>query len=525
MAIFNKLNSSIKGKALGLNKKRNGFYIVLGDEGVVISFIKKNILESRDFFPNLEGDNLEKFNQLFQMYPKHHIYILLDVIEQSYQLQTFPPVSKYSIDSIAKKKLARTIDENHLKGLFQISSPSAEFNEWQYIFVSSPINTVLTKWLDAIYSLPNPLRAIYLLPVESSIIIEKIVNNKAEFNNIRSYKFKMLILHNKVSGIRQIFYKNNKVFFTRLINIDNEDFPDVIAGNINQEIKNSFEFLNRNYNVNTDEIGIVIIANEKIKKSLKEQHEIKAAHIIITPYESAEILNIKDGILPEDQFTDILCAINTNLSKSQLILHTPYSKKISNYSLLAQVVFYLNIFLIIILISFYSLNINKIFKIYNEATHKVNEITRLETTITNRRTQTKIDSKENTLIIESASIFQDIMASSLSPKQLLVDFYNTTKQDVRITEIDWKYEPVARLPNNMNTSNNINRITLLLKLNFVNKGKTYQELFANFDNFIKRVEVKFKNYQIEYSRLNQQISLDDNNQAIPIDMSIRGPIK
>lgn len=520
--------NSIRKKSASFGAE--GFSILVGDEGIILLlFNKSGDVEQRIFAKNLQDEeNIAAMKNSLVANIRLPVTVIVDSIEQNYLIQNFPPVSKIAIKSIAEKKLNRLFDNTYIKGMLQIYGPDKEHTEWLYIFASMQVTGFLNDILEVIYSVGNPVKKIYFLSVEAANLIKQMLQRSILPEAHTNTKIIMLVLINKVSGIRQIFFRDNKVFFTRLISFDQNEDEEVLAGNINMEIKNSFDYLNRNYSIDPINIPIIGICSENVGRHLKDFSECKDRLFCYSPYEIAQKLEYKSGVLEEDSYADVITILSMKGGMSVLPMSTEYSSKIFQLMILEKALLYLSIIIAAATILYYVSNIINIISINSQITERDSKLSKIEAMIQSRKVQTKVDTKENTLMVESVEIFEDINSVHLSPVNELREFINEARDDVRINSADWRLDGIKVNSKKAVNTKNLNApasATLMMKLSFINKGSNYQDLFTNFDAFIRKIQNKFKNYSIEYSRINQQINLDNNNQIIPVDLTIRGPIK
>ena len=96
----------------------------------------------------------------------------------------------------------------------------------EYVFIRTSTIQVHIKNIDLAIGVPK---------------IKKDKKNKEE----TGVRWKFLVTHNKVGGFRQVILRDGRAIFTRLTQPVGEVTPAVVAGNIEQEITSTIEYMNR----------------------------------------------------------------------------------------------------------------------------------------------------------------------------------------------------------------------------------------------------------------------------------------
>jgi cell division protein FtsB len=197
---------------------------------------------------------------------------------------------------------------------------------------------LLQKWIAFVVERANPFKGMGLIPLEAQPFItacEKaiLLKERGKGGDLTLSEWQLMVNHHKVGGFRQIVLHKGKLIFTRMAQPIGESMPEVIAGNIEQEITNTIEYLKRLGLQGPDFMSVVIVAAEDIKKVLDSKRIKAGSYHFFTPFELAELLAITDAAQPEDQFGDVvISAFVGKRSKLMLSLTTTYIRKLLNYS-------------------------------------------------------------------------------------------------------------------------------------------------------------------------------------------------
>lgn len=529
-----------KLKSLFINKK--SFILLIADEGAILTHINGKTLTNR-LYTKLEDEaGLNKFRNLLQSDPKVSISILLDVVDQSYNQQSLPAVSAFSIDKLVKKKLLRDFNRNELKGSIYIDRVKNGRADWNFLFISTPLVSPLTDWLNFIANLSNPFKAIYLLPIEAEKFIynlsrslnEDLVKNK--FKLLRSETehincWQLFVVHNKVSGFRQVTYLNRKIVFTRHLNISLSESNNFIAGNIEQEVSNSVEYLKRLSLKEKDQLDLYIIVSSEIKNSLLKLKLAFTNLVIMTPFEAANQLNYQGAVAEDDKFGDVLISIDFANGKPTLPLIPDFNKKLIILEKFNKIAPWPLVIYSVVCLSNLGINYHQIYK--NKA--EIDKLEQLKNIASTRLIEVKKSAgnlKDAEKISNVVSLYKLIANNSSSPLLMIKNFINSKDENILVKTLVWKanlksegvtinqgINSFEQSQAAKNSSSN-DDFTATFNLEIYNNDYDYQAFFNNFDDFIKNLKKIFINNNISYSRLTERINFNETNKVIPVQLII-----
>src|SRR4051812_47909467 len=115
-------------KLPGITSKRGGssgsrsskFVLFAGDEGAILIHMQGSSVLKRLFAPNPEPDSTKAFRDLLAAAPQVPLFMLVDMIDQSYVRHDLPPVSALSINRLVKRRLDRDFGVDDLKGAVRL---------------------------------------------------------------------------------------------------------------------------------------------------------------------------------------------------------------------------------------------------------------------------------------------------------------------------------------------------------------------------------------------------------------------
>ncbi len=313
----------------------NRYVLFIGDEGAILVYMKGSAVQSRQFVPDASMQSLGEFRQTLSKDQDAPILMVLDNMDQTYLQQTLPPVSSLSVSKLVKRRLDREFGSMEIKGALTLGRETTGRKDWNFIMVAVEKNPQLTAWLEFVEALPNHFRGIRLLSVEAENIV-KYIDRSAGINNTdKEPKWKFFVSHNKVGGFRQVILRNGRIVFTRLAQPIGESNTEMVAGNIEQEMQSTIEYMKR-LSFNAQEgLAIYIVASAGIKSSI-DRNKFSAAEMhVFTPYELAQQMGIEGATQPTDQFGDVILAATIGCSRKFVLpLGTTLSKHVDQYRML-----------------------------------------------------------------------------------------------------------------------------------------------------------------------------------------------
>lgn len=295
------------------NAKR--FVLIVGDEGSILVFMQGSKVLRRLFAPSAQPAHSEAMLELMKASPTAPIYMLMDVMDQQYVPQTFPPVSSLSVGGLVKRRLDRDFQPDDFKGAIRFGRDKSGRKEWKFLLVSLPKTPLVSEWIDCIIELPNELKGIYLVPVEARNYIHLLGRS---LSSAKPGKWQLLFTHNKVSGFRQVVLRDDKLVLTRVSQAIDDAVPAVIAGNIEQEIINTMEYLKRLELGDNSQIDATVVVSQDVIESLDLKRFGFGQARALTPLNVADAIGLEQAALSADRFGDVVMAAAFGIQKKQV---------------------------------------------------------------------------------------------------------------------------------------------------------------------------------------------------------------
>jgi len=302
-----KAQMPVKSKRPSFVRKAR-FTLLVGDEGTILIHMKGSRVLTRQFVPDASESNLAELRETIEKDNLAPITLIIDSLDQAFVQQTLPPVSSMSVQKLIKRRLDRDFKPEDIKGAIVLGKEKTGRKDWNFLMISVDKSPQITLWLDFIMSFQNRFRGIVLLSVEAEIFIKKLDRAIGGIKIAPLPEWKFIVSHNKVGGFRQIILRNGRLIFTRLAQPVGEPTPEVIAGNIEQEMVTTIEYLKRFGFDSRNGLEVYIIASDPVTKILDtKRFDAVVAHVM-TPFKVAEYLGIDGATQPNDQFGDVIMA-------------------------------------------------------------------------------------------------------------------------------------------------------------------------------------------------------------------------
>ncbi len=502
------------------------FVLSVGDEGAILTCVEGSKMLKRLF---VNTPTSAEFKEFLAVFPTAPLYMLVDVVDQAYIQQTLPPVSAMNVKKLVKRKLAKDFDAKDLTHAIKLKKEKGSKKEWTYLFVSARNTSPLTDWIEAVSNIPNRFMGIYLLPVESMTLLKNLnnaLNTGVKEKNKVGDCWQIMVSHNRVGGFRQIVYKNGVIIFTRIAQPVGGQTPNVVAGNIEQETLNTIEYIRRLGYVGENNLDIFIITSSEVKEVLEQNSLPSATPYILTPFEVAQQLKLKNASEPRDRFGDVVTAIHfLSCKKHVLKLHTDYTKKVEQLIKAKTALKGFAVLGVIALLCLTAASIISSFSIMNkyELSKKDKIVKENSFNIAKKKRESYNESPE--LIKEIASVNKTLTKDSSFYKDFIAMFPSADDYNMYFKKVSLKITEETKKHNTIDAS--------LIVVFVGGKDLTIDQIFDEIDLFTSETEKIFKDYEISFFNLpKDQIhklsagqEVDQKEKSFSITINISGPGK
>ena len=506
------------------------YAIILGDEGAILIYVVGKVVQSRNFIAHANTENLKEFESILSKNTKAPIFMIIDSMDQSFIQQSLPPISPLGVKKLIKRRLDRDLGADVIKGYVLLERDETGRRDWNFLMVSLENNPNLNLWFEFVERVENRLSGIYLLSVEAENIVKNIdiaigLPRRSKKNPTGS-EWKFFVTHNKVGGFRQVILKDGRIIFTRLTQPVGEVTTDVIAGNIEQEMMSTVEYMKRLTFNPQQGLDIYIVASSDINKSL-DVSRISAANVFkFTPFEVAEFFGISGAAQSSDQFGDVIMAAYIACSKvHRLVLTLPKALKVNqlyNFVKYQRTFAGLAVLGMIVYSGILTLGLmNKYSEIENLEQRKIIQQRKLD--------EINQDIKKSGIDIQKVSdtvlLYNQLISEAHSPLPLLARLRAAIMAPIVMADVFWQ-GPALDTSGAISPESTAKGDSVLLVLRFPEVSGTDEAFKSVAKKVLLDVRAAFPEYEVVYTKLPDAISkkseageitFDDKDALIEID--------
>lgn len=506
------------------------FVITIGDKGSVVALHKSGEIRNKIFLEKLTDDIKKELAQLFSKNKSTPIYILLDTIDQSYRKKTYPFIRKYDLVKLINRDLHADGDKSNLKNFLLFDSKKAKqqaaaTKHWETIFVSASTSPILNEWLELLLEMPNRLIGIYMLPVESFSLF-KLLQPKIRSNSkIKNKKLDLylVVMQNKVCGIRQTVFCEEGVVFTRIANYDFDDKN--FLERYEQDIVSTFEYLKRPFpDLSLKELDIVNIMPSDIIAKLKNTTNIDLNFINYTPYQVAAEVEYASAITQNSSFCDLLISKAFVSNKKILKFSMPKIAMLEKLFYIIRSTYYVNLLLLLMIAAFcvttiYSYNTLEEEKSLAEIDY--NEASQIFTRLKNKALDGEVLSESGEVIeieriLDVGKIHEVLGAVGIDYLQTYSKLKFVKDQGLVLNSFTYNLVNFNDKSPSAQTD-----FKIVLDGNLKNKSGDIENLFTEFDGLTTELKKNFENKKITYVELPHNMDFAKKYYTYPVQFSIQ----
>lgn len=520
--IFHKLKSF--GSASGAK-----YSLIIGDEGAILTYIVGKSVQSRNFIAHASVDNLKEFETILAKNISAPIYMIVDSMDQSFVQQSLPPISALGVKKLIKRRLDRDLGADVIKGYVLLERDTTGRRDWNFLMVSLENSPHLNLWFNFIEKIDNRLKGIYLLSVEAENIVKNIdlamEMPKKDKKGVVGSRWKFFVSHNKVGGFRQVVLRDGRIIFTRLTQPVGDATPEFVAGNVEQEISSTIEYMRRLSFAPQQGLDVYVVASSDINNVL-DLSRIMATNVYkFTPFEIAEFLGITGAAQPADQFGDVILSACIACNRThRLVLFSPKALKVNMlYSIMQYQRVAVALILLVMIVYGGMIGVGVMGK-YSD----IAGLNKKKTAQQLRLDETNVNIKKSGIelkkITDTAALYETLSAENKSSLPLILRLRPSITPSVIIRDVKWEGGDV--LANGAPVAAGAKEENVLVVLNFPEISDTVEAFNALAKKILKDVRADFPDYKVSYAKLPEalskkaeagEIKFDDKDAVIKID--------
>lgn len=538
--------------------------VFLGDSSSTIYLIDGIEIKEKFLLSGILDDDLKEARKIILKNPKYMVYLLIDNSDQTMSYGSFPAAKVSSFKKVVEKKIRKEYKKEDFKN-YLVLKDRINKKKLSYVIIDIANSSPLSEWIKMLERTSATIAGIYSLPAESEVIapyLDKVFypkttlkqdkkakkklskeekkklkeqkqkekqsendeidyeieeeshdnKKKEKIAKIKIPRWKMLVLQNSNSGIRLVALKDNVVVFTRILHFETPTIEVELerALQIKSQIVDTIEYLKRiDYN-DKDGINIYFLVSEFLAKPLKLQSGEKDSIKFVDLNEVQNSFFKKKSKFSCEKGADEFLATAFSRKGKFLFFLTRRMKKqaqliVSN--LLSTVMLFVIALVVGIL---FSINFYKIYKLESSISFNQSKERGYAKRLEKIREETFGRDIDENMVIEVDSVHKKLTRHSTSPVEIITDFAAIESNNFDIKNILAEEKREGQYVTKISAS-------------FMIEDLTFEELFVEYDSFIRSIKTKFSNYEINHSELPSTINLGASTKSIPVEIEIIGP--
>lgn len=498
--------------------KKPRFVLMFGDEGGILVHIEKGVVVKRLFAPTSGTDHTEAFRELLKNSPRTPVYVLTDVADQSYVQHQLPPVSSVSVKNLVKRRLERDFAPDDIKGALALGRDAGGRKDWKYLLISLPQSDLVSGWLKLVLEANNPFGGIYLVPVESQAFIKRLSMTMAEAS---SSAWQLFVTHHKISGFRQVVLKDGKLLFARQTQSIGEMSAEVVAGNIEQEVLNTIEYIRRLSYTDQAGLDVFILVSKDIKNAI-DVGKLKATKVnVLTPYETAVDIKLEQAALPADHFGDVVFATYFGVQRKPVLrLDNKETNKISRLDTARVLLFFITFFAVIGMLAYSLYLLGSTAKAWQEnqgVALKLKQAQQQYTALNTEKGKLPMDTDK---VISVVSLYNAFSKADQAPFDTIKKLSSFLGPKTHVVKFKWEFTDPYNDDPSQKSSNTQEKnpwpVTINMDVEFLAGASNTEALVSSVNDFIAKLKTNFPDYDVTTSKLPGQAS-DAESMEIKLD--------
>ncbi len=241
------------------------------------------------------------------------ISILNDTVEQHYRREKVANLSTIDKKNIIKRKLSIAFPGYPIRAAHPIKNPknkdksektNEKIKDHLFLFVAIPTSEAYRKIVEAIRRSECSVSSIYILPIESSSLVDKLFD-RLEKENAQQEKaqWRVLIGQHEGGGLRQIVVRNGQIALTRMTPVIplQPDNAAQWASEVAQEFESTLSYLSRFGFAPSDGLDVAVIGSSDIVNLITDMISVQHNFYPLTIQRAADLAGIKLGKLNSSQ--------------------------------------------------------------------------------------------------------------------------------------------------------------------------------------------------------------------------------
>lgn len=245
------------------------------------------------------------------------VLILNDMTDQHFKGgQRLPKVSVMDKAVVLKRKLQVAFPNYTIRGALPLPQNDAGKKgvkpgggvKGAYLFAAVPMSDPLTKTFDAVKQSLVSIVGLYLLPIESAGLVEKLSKKIADSTkNKEPSKWAIFIGQHKSGSLRQVIVRNGVLAMTRMTPLQEvQNDMDAWSREVSQELSATISYLSRFGYSSDDKTDVMVVCSQEAGEKLEALIEIPCRFTTFSSGEAGSLMGVPLGKQDDPYHADIL---------------------------------------------------------------------------------------------------------------------------------------------------------------------------------------------------------------------------
>ena len=177
---------------------------IAGTGATVARWRASRLIDCREFPP--DGSGHASFKEYLATTPDVPAYVMVDAVEEDYRFETLPHAYGSDREQMSSRKLRQHYRNTPYMSAWRLGRDTTKRRDDRYLFSALTNPELVTEWLQAIVARGLPVAGVYLLPLVSAALPEKL--------GVQSPN--LLIVAQHSGGLRLTFFRDKQFRLSRL---------------------------------------------------------------------------------------------------------------------------------------------------------------------------------------------------------------------------------------------------------------------------------------------------------------------
>jgi hypothetical protein len=219
---------------------------ISGSGAAIARWRGSRITECREFAADDSGH--AAFKEYLAAAPGVPAYIMVDAVEEDYRFETLPHAYGSDREQMAARKLRQHYRNTSYMTAWRLGRDTSKRRDDRYLFSALTNPDLVTEWLQAVVARGLPVAGIYLLPLVSAALPQKLAIENPN----------LLIVAQHIGGLRLTFFRDKQFRLSRLTRGDGGRSENR-TGHFIEEISNTRLYLHALRTLTLDEQLMVLL--------------------------------------------------------------------------------------------------------------------------------------------------------------------------------------------------------------------------------------------------------------------------